>query len=297
MQEFNKKGMYQEMRKLTWISCTDRSNYAALIELQQKMQKFYSSHQEYYDAIDFTANTWLDGKQPEARDILAEASASAAVLEVGCGMANILKSGKLEPRVYTGLDFSGSLVEQNIDNFPEAVFKCIEDTARLPVENNSYDLVFSHYVIEHCVFPNVFLDECVRALKPGGKLIILCPDFLGAGRMSSQRVGFSEGTGREKLAQGRLWDALVTGVDSRIRVPFHAWWLRRKAREFPRFYINMQPTCFTDTFSPDVDAVYLTFEDEMKRYLSDVIEFHSPGEALKSYSHANRHIYLKGRKK
>jgi len=261
------------------------------------MHKFYATSLSYYGDIDFTADTWVDETQLETQDILIEASRSNTVLEVGCGKANILKSGRLIPRHYTGIDLSHEVIDNNRATFPDATFICIEDLSRFPVDTGLFDYVFSHYVLEHCVFPNLFLDECVRVLRLGGVLSILCPDFLGAGRMSSQRVGFSAGTGCEKLSKGQYWNALVTGYDNRIKIPLIAFRLRAKARESPRFFINLTPTCFTDRFLPDVDAVYLTFAHEIRSYLADSILWEPLEDSLARYSASQSHIYLKGRKK
>ena len=258
------------------------------------MVNYYTKSASYYRQIDYTADTWTDESQLEARDILTEAARHEAVIEIGCGRANILKTGVVAQRRYTGCDFSRQVMEENRRAYPEATFLCIEDVAEFPVPAGSYDYVFSHYVLEHCVFPNRFLDECVRVLKPGGTLSILCPDFLGTGRMSSQRSGFSPGTGREKLARRKLLDALVTGFDNKLRIPLYACWLRALAGRRPGFYINLQPTCFTDAFSADVDAVYLTFADEIRAHLAASITWHRLPEPVRAFSASNAHIYLKG---
>jgi SAM-dependent methyltransferase len=283
-------------RKINWKSSLDTRCHAELQALQDAMKIFYATSHSYYVDIDYTADTWTDETQLEAQDILEEISRHKAILEVGCGRANILKSGRINPRHYTGIDFSPAVIEANRATYPEATFHCIEDISRFPAETGSCDYVFSHYVLEHCVFPNLFLDECVRVLRAGGVLSILCPDFLGAGRMSSQRVGFSEGSGREKLSLGRYWDALVTGYDNKIKIPIHAFRLRAEARKRPRFFVNMAPACFTDRFNPDVDAVYVTFTDEIRSYLATSILWESMEDSLVRYSAAHSHIYLKGKK-
>ena len=284
-------------RKLNWKSCLDTDNSAELMALQEAMQKYYATFHRYYSEIDYAASSWTDMTQLEAQDIVREASRHKAILDVGCGRANILKSGRIDQRDYTGIDFSAEVIEQNRATYPEATFYCIEDASRFPVDNCCYDYIFSHYVLEHCVFPNLFLDECVRALRPEGVVSILCPDFLGKGRISSQRVGFSEGTGRQKLARGRYWDALLTGFDSKIKIPLHASRLRAKARKTPAFFINMAPTCLTDRFVTDVDAVYLTFADEIRSYLAGSIIWENLDESLVRYSSEHSHIYLKGSKR
>jgi len=284
-------------RQINWTSCLDARYRAELLALQEAMKKFYATSLSYYADIDFAADTWADTTQLEAQDILTEASRHERILEVGCGKANILRSGRIDPKHYTGIDFSPRLIGQNREAWPDAAFHCIDDISCFVGDIDNCDYVFSHYVLEHCVFPNLFLDECVRALRPGGMLSVLCPNFLGTGHMSSQRAGFSAGTGREKLARGQFWDALVTGYDNKIAIPLHAFRLRAQARERPRFFINLAPTCFSDRFSPDVDAVYLTFADEIRSHLANSIVWEPLEDSLVRYSAAHSHIYLKGRKK
>jgi SAM-dependent methyltransferase len=290
------KSFYSSSRKINWKSSLDPRHYDKLTTLQIEMAKFYTTGGKYYDDIDFTADTWDDVTQLEAQDILMEATRHNAVIEVGCGRANILKSGSIDQNCYTGIDLSPEVIRRNSQAYPNATFHCIEDISRFPMATGQYNFVFSHYVLEHCVFPNKFLDECVRVLQPGGTLSILCPDFLGAKRMSSQRSGFSAGSGREKLARHSYVDAFVTGFDNKIRIPLYASWFRLLARFRPRFYINLDPTCFTDKFTADVDAVYLTFAEEIRNYLDGSINWESLSESLSVFGALNSHIYLKGLK-
>lgn len=285
---------YSASRKIKWKSSLESKHQHALSILQSAMADYYTASDNYYVDIDYTADTWNNPAQLEAQDILTEAKKHSNVLEVGCGRANILKSGLIDQKCYTGFDFSPEVIRVNRHDYPNATFHLIEDIFRFPVATGQYDFVFSHYVLEHCVFPNKFLDECVRVLCIGGTLSILCPDFLGAGHLSSQRSGFSAGTGREKLARRSYLDAFATGFDNKVRIPLYAFWFRLLARIRPRFYINLAPTCFTDRFSADVDAVYLTFAEEICNYLKGKIKWSSLPEPLSSHAAINVHIYLKG---
>lgn len=49
----------------------------------------------------------------------------------------------------------------------------------LPVDDNSVDFIFTEHFIEHLTRPEAvkFLQECFRALKPGGTLRISTPDL------------------------------------------------------------------------------------------------------------------------
>lgn len=50
------------------------------------------------------------------------------------------------------------------------------DGERLPFENESFDLVFSEYVFEHLLQPDLALGEINRVLKPGGSFVVLVPN-------------------------------------------------------------------------------------------------------------------------
>jgi hypothetical protein len=107
--------------------------------------------------------------------------------------------------------------------------------------------------------------------------------------MSSQRAGFSFGTGREKLARGHLVDALVTGWDRKVAIPRRCAQLRADGGGF---HVNLAPVCFEDPFLPDHDAIYVTYAQEMVEHLRGRIEF--PGDWADLNSRWP--IYLVGKK-
>ncbi len=277
-------------RKLNWIAAIDSANAASLADLQRRMVNFYASSKVYYGEIDFTAKAWLEDEC--YLDIARRLASCNSIAEVGCGSANILRYHISLASRYTGCDFSEQLLAKNQERYPSARFKRIEQANILPLDSASVDAVFSVFVIEHVVYPHLFLDECHRVLKPGGVFILRCPDFLGAGRMPSQRAGFSQYNGREKVAQGRVLDAMVTGWDRKVTIPRQCAERRKQIADGYAFWLNVAPTCFTDTFSPDVDAVYLTYSREMISYLRERVDFENPETGL-SGCHP---IYLVGRK-
>ncbi|MFN3405703.1 MAG: class I SAM-dependent methyltransferase [Cytophagaceae bacterium] len=281
--------------KIEWISSEDSRNESILMDLQKKMEDFYANSKTYYKDIDFTKNVWINPSALIQKDIIRELQGNKRILEVGCGSANILMANAIDESEYSGVEFSSELINLNKSKFPKATFKVIEDPRIIPFEENLFDVVFSTYVLEHTVFPGNFLKECMRVLKPGGVLIVVCPDFLGKGRMSSQRCGLSQGTGKEKFMMGKIFDAFITGFDSKVRVPITALILRRKAIKKPQFYININPICFEDKFRPDVDAIYVTYDHEIKSFLKSIgIICKELDKDLLEYSHLHRNIYIKG---
>jgi SAM-dependent methyltransferase len=104
------------------------------------------------------------------------------ILDDGCGGGGTAVSLAEESRLAVGLDldarFRGSGTrlagEKRIANagFVQG------DGTRLPFRDGSYDLVFSHSVIEHVVSAEAYLAECARVLRPGGVLYLSTAPYL-----------------------------------------------------------------------------------------------------------------------
>lgn len=51
----------------------------------------------------------------------------------------------------------------------------MSDLKKIPLKDNSVDLILSTSVLEHIEFPDIFFSESFRVLKPGGSLYINVP--------------------------------------------------------------------------------------------------------------------------
>ncbi len=284
-------------REFKWVSALDPKQAGILLELQEQMMRYYASSPTYYQDVSFAEINWLGADQPLFQDALKETAACRSMLEVGCGTASILNADPSLESKYTGLDFSSELLKTNAANHPRASFRALENPCVLPYADSSFDLVLSVFVIEHIVFPNVFLNECLRVLKKGGTLLIICPDFLGRGTMSSQRVGLSQGTGRSKIRAGKWLDACLTGLDCKVRMPLICLMHRILCRTSPRFMINCSPCCFEDSFIVDVDAVYVTYEPEIRRHTGAAVKWEEISKICKAFCRLKQLIYMKGRRR
>jgi hypothetical protein len=125
------------------------------------------------------------------------------------------------------------------------------------------------YVIEHVVYPHRFLEEAWRVLKSGGQLLMISPDFR-TNPMASEEIGLSYGAGAAKLKRGAVIDALLTGYDTRFRIPR----VRNKHNNRvdageATFPILLNPRCLRlGGFVPDCDAVYPSTPEELIVFLS-----------------------------
>ncbi|HTF21908.1 MAG TPA: methyltransferase domain-containing protein [Chryseolinea sp.] len=104
------------------------------------------------------------------------------VLEIGCGRGgfsnHMLREFNNIEMLYA-CDYSDSALAQGKANFPPAqnIRWQKEDIQRLTFEDQTFDVIVSCETIEHVPHPMKALEEIYRALKPGGKFILTCPNY------------------------------------------------------------------------------------------------------------------------
>jgi len=96
------------------------------------------------------------------------------VLEVGCGAGvDLARFAKGGARV-TGVDLAPSAIELARANFEQqglaGDFR-VANGEQLPFQDDSFDLVFAHGVVQYTANPESLVRECRRVLKPGGEAI------------------------------------------------------------------------------------------------------------------------------
>lgn len=116
---------------------------------------------------------------------------------------------------------------------------------RIPYEDNHFDYVFIKSVIEHICNTDLFLSEIYRVLKPGGKVIILTPDYqkqksffnddythikpftLSSLKMAVQLNGFKIMIGKWFYYYKKIWEGrmLPNGLNCRL-----GYWLTEKTK-------------------------------------------------------------------
>lgn len=112
----------------------------------------------------------------------AGVAVAGRVLDAGCGGGGTALSLAEEATFSVGLDLLASFrsagtrlqAEKRIQN---AAF-VQGDGERLPFREGSFDLIFSHSVIEHVGSAETYLRECRRVLRPGGVLYLSTAPYL-----------------------------------------------------------------------------------------------------------------------
>ena len=118
---------------------------------------------------------WRAGQERRLQMILDAAGERLCgrVLENGCGVGMYVE--KLAPHAGTviGLEYDFERTVEARLNSPNILNAAGE---RLPFPDESFDLILSHEVIEHVQDDAAAVSEMVRALKPGGRVVIFCPN-------------------------------------------------------------------------------------------------------------------------
>jgi len=134
------------------------------------------------------------------------------LLDVGCGRGEFLQ-GFVECglQVY-GVDQSSTALKY----FPDAQLKISDiENEGIPYPDNYFDVVYSKSVIEHFHYPERFIKEIYRVLKPGALVITMCPAW-----EYNYRIYFEDYTHRTPFMLGSLRDILLIHGFENIQVEF-----------------------------------------------------------------------------
>ena len=118
---------------------------------------------------------WRDGQQRRLQMILsaAEERINGNILEDGCGLGSYMSRLQSQENITVGLDVEFErTIEAHQTN--ERILCGVGE--HLPFPNDVFDLVLSNEVIEHVQSDREAVSEIVRTLKPGGRLVLFCPN-------------------------------------------------------------------------------------------------------------------------
>ncbi len=99
----------------------------------------------------------------------------ARILDAGCGVGMYTEQfRRFSPHVI-GLEIDPAVAAQARDRAAGVV---VAPTEALPFADRSFDVVFSHEVIEHVADDRRTAAEMVRVLTPAGRIVLFCPNRL-----------------------------------------------------------------------------------------------------------------------
>lgn len=145
------------------------------------MSKFWSQKIQSTELLYYSRQEKFNDENKDLWFKLLKVKDGMKILEVGCGgghFTNMIKKYYPSCEVY-GIDLDNNHIKfakkeskkQNIE-----VNYQVADIKELPFNDETFDLIFSHTVVEHLPFDD-FIKEQKRVLKTGGKLVIMRVDM------------------------------------------------------------------------------------------------------------------------
>ena len=131
-----------------------------------------------YDKEYFEAQYTEVSAQHPIYDLLLETVAitpSAKVLDLGCGQGHLLARLTQEAGLAIGVDVSRYSIAKTSEH-AQVLMSDLEQ--RLPFKDATFDVVFAKDVIEHVNDFGFVMAEIGRVTRPGGKVLIVTPNFL-----------------------------------------------------------------------------------------------------------------------
>ena len=105
--------------------------------------------------------------------------AAGRVLDVGCGDGLRLNLFSELGWTAEGQDVDVAAVENARSATGHTIH--LGEVGSLGLDQGGYDAVVSNHVLEHVLDPRLFLSELKGLLRPGGKLVVVVPNFSGSG--------------------------------------------------------------------------------------------------------------------
>lgn len=116
---------------------------------------------------------WRSGQERRLGMIREWGDLTGRVLDNGCGLGTYLEAMAPISKERVGLEIEferAATAHLHADLVVQAVGE------ELPFVANSFDLILSNEVIEHVKDDLIALSEMVRVIRPGGRIVIFCPN-------------------------------------------------------------------------------------------------------------------------
>ncbi|MBC8333421.1 MAG: class I SAM-dependent methyltransferase [Anaerolineales bacterium] len=118
---------------------------------------------------------WRAGQERRLKMILEAAGVrvTGRVLENGCGVGMYVEKLCIQGGQVIGLEYDFERAVEAREKSPHITNSAGE---HLPFPEGAFDLILSHEVIEHVQDDLQAIREMVRVLRPGGRLVLFCPN-------------------------------------------------------------------------------------------------------------------------
>ncbi len=137
----------------------------------------------HHDSV-LRSHRWRTAENSAAY-LLPHLRAGIGLLDVGCGPGTITLdlAGRVAPGRVVGIDASAAVIEKaralvTDGDLPSVTFE-VGDLFDLPFDDDSFDVVHAHQVLQHVGDPLAALAEMRRVCRPGGVVAVRDSDYPG----------------------------------------------------------------------------------------------------------------------
>lgn len=178
------------------------------MEYKNKLKTRVWSRKKYYDKAHLGS---LDTKHLGMRLLKLYCQSAKSMIDLGCGEGTRLgfvSQTRGNKAGLVGVDISNTAIKLAKKKFPGITFQQA-DLEHLSFVDESFDLVYSAFVLEHLSDPEQMLREAIRITKSGGKLLLIAPNFGAPNRQSPP----FKGSRLKKLIFGFFGDFLSANTN------------------------------------------------------------------------------------
>jgi len=97
------------------------------------------------------------------------------ILDAGCGIGAYVRALRSLTDAVYGVDIDEEKIAEASRDLPNLVVASVE---HLPFPTNSFDVILSHETIEHVHDDAQAIREAYRVVRPGGRIVLFCPNRL-----------------------------------------------------------------------------------------------------------------------
>lgn len=177
------------------------------MNIKQKLREGTWNRDDYYL---LAGKGSLDVEHPGMKILKKISLGVKNILDLGCGEGTRLNFLSSKGVHLTGIDISSKAINIAKKKFPGINF-LNADLDNVPLKDESFDLIYSAYVLEHLSNPEKVISKAIRLLSSRGRLVLIAPNY-GAPNRSSPCF---RGSRLKKLVVGIMKDFLTLFVNMR----------------------------------------------------------------------------------
>lgn len=152
-----------------------------------KIEDFYTREAEEYDAKRWTGpiGSYVYKTYNRLASEAVEPQRGLKFLEIGCGTGRFTAPFSKKVDSLTAIDISQEMLSATRrklekEGRPESVNLLEADALRIPLDDKSFDVIFSFNAINHIPGYENVVREAIRLLKPGGLIVLGYPSLYSA---------------------------------------------------------------------------------------------------------------------